>query len=496
MDTTLLIIDCHRHSHPHSHSHSHPRLAGPSINLFSCQVALLTVSPFFPFLFPVFSQSLTLRKNFLQTGYAAIFAFAMGNYLLLCRATALWGGTRKIVWGMTLFFLVSYIATISTATVASLQLAPAIFYSSQAHICAVSLRPTTFGAIWIPSVIFEIVLFLLLFIKLFEHAKSVALATPRPLQPQLHPHPHSQHQQVQVQERQGQGQKDGRRNSFQTVRNKLNLIPPAAAKITIPVPVMTVTFVRRSPSKILHTLYKDGFVYFVVILGLRVFNLIAWAVLPISLIFIGIFLLWSFTTVLLTRMHLNLKAIGHPQRRNGVSTSSSTSLSVHQLRRLDFQRARPGGDGGDGGDVVVDRDPNPKDLCRKNAEEREKEEEEEKQMKREMEVERKKQKRKISFKSGRVSPDIAFRHPHPHPHPGPHHNQSQYEHDDDDYVHGHDRNPSHAFTNGGLTTFTIDMGEEEFWLDHIQTPRTPSHSYSYSHTISHPHHQHVENIDE
>ncbi|KAG8806302.1 hypothetical protein FRC19_007327 [Serendipita sp. 401] len=426
MDTALLLIidsatatAAVAHSHSHPHSHSYPRLVGPSINLFSCQVALLT------------------------TGYAAIFAFAMGNYLLLCRATALWGGTRKIVWGMTLFFLVSYIATISTATVASLQLAPAIFYSPQVHTCAVSLRPTTFGAIWIPSVIFEIVLFLLLFIKLFEHAKSVALATPRPLQPHLHP----QHQQVQVQEQeqqrqlQGQGQKDGRRNSFQTVRNKLNLIPPAAAKITIPVPVMTVTFVRRSPSKILHTLYKDGFV-----------------------------LLWSFTTVLLTRMHLNLKAIGHPQRRNGDSTSSSTSLSVHQLRRLDFQRARPGWDGRD--DIIVDRNPNPKDV-RKDAEEQG-EEEEEKQMKREMEVERKKQKRKISFKSGRVSPDIAFRHPHP----GPHHNQSQYEHDDDDdYAYGHDQNPSHAFTNGGLTTFTIDMDEEEFWLDHIQTPRTP-HSYS------------------
>jgi hypothetical protein len=97
------------------------------------------------------------------TGYGAIFAFGIANWLLMSRAIALWGGTQKVVWCMTIFYLTSYIATITIATVASVEtvgtytsllsvpfsphpLAGNISYSSQVHTCALTLRPDTFGA--------------------------------------------------------------------------------------------------------------------------------------------------------------------------------------------------------------------------------------------------------------------------------------------------------------------------------------------------------------
>lgn len=189
---------------------------------------------------PPFSQTFC-QVLILTTGYGAIICFGMTNWLLLARAIALWGNSRHVVWTMTMFFLVSYLATITMATVASLQLTPNIFYSPASKTCAVLIRPTTFGAIWVPSVVFEMVLFGLLLTKLIQHARQTS------------------------------------------------------AGLT---------------TRLIRTLYRDGITYLVVILTLRLFNLIAWASLPLSLIYIGIFLLWSSTTVLLTRMHLNLKAIG------------------------------------------------------------------------------------------------------------------------------------------------------------------------------------------
>lgn len=143
----------------------------------------------------------------MTTGYGAIFAFGIANWLLLARATALWGGTRRIVWTMTIFYLITYVATITIATVASRQfvrklfsfllLTPLtsmllgdIFYAPPVRTCAIAIRPNTFGmratlvsqvvhilnthpgAIWVPSIIFEIVLFGLLFTKLFSHARA------------------------------------------------------------------------------------------------------------------------------------------------------------------------------------------------------------------------------------------------------------------------------------------------------------------------------------
>lgn len=194
---------------------------------------------------PAFSNTFC-QVLIMTTGYGAIIAFGIANWLLLARATALWGGTRKIVWTMTIFYLVTYIATISIATVASRQIVDDIFYAPPVKTCAITVRPTTFGAIWVPSVIFEMALFGMLFTKLFSHARVIASG--------------------------------------------------------------------GTCSKLISTLHRDGIVYFVVIFCLRLFNLIAWSALPLSLVFIGIFLLWSCTTVLLTRLHLNLKALGAEPR--------------------------------------------------------------------------------------------------------------------------------------------------------------------------------------
>ncbi|PVF97485.1 hypothetical protein CPB86DRAFT_785787 [Serendipita vermifera] len=190
---------------------------------------------------PPFSNSFC-QVLILTTGYGAIFSFAITNWLLLARALALWGGTRKIVWCMTIFYLITYMATITVATIASLEFVDSIFYSPVAHVCGVTVRPRTLGSIWVPSICFELVLFTMLFIKLIRHAQLTA----------------------------GTG----------------------------------------SVPRLIRVLHRDGIMYFLVIFCLRMFNLIAWAALPLSLIFLGFFLLWSCTTVLLTRMHLNLKALG------------------------------------------------------------------------------------------------------------------------------------------------------------------------------------------
>lgn len=41
------------------------------------------------------------------------------------------------------------------------------------------------------------------------------------------------------------------------------------------------------------TLTRDGIVYFIFIIGLRVWNTVIWFTLPVSLVYLGVYFIWS-----------------------------------------------------------------------------------------------------------------------------------------------------------------------------------------------------------
>ncbi|KAG2044093.1 hypothetical protein BDR03DRAFT_940740 [Suillus americanus] len=60
-------------------------------------------------------------------------------------------------------------------------------------------------------------------------------------------------------------------------------------------------------AKMAKVMYRDGSIYFFVLFGLRLLNLILSIVSPLSLIFVGVFFIWSACNVTLTRLIINLR---------------------------------------------------------------------------------------------------------------------------------------------------------------------------------------------
>lgn len=56
------------------------------------------------------------------TAYAATLSFCIANWMLLLRVSALYGHDRYIFRGLTIFWIVSYIASITTMSIASKEL--------------------------------------------------------------------------------------------------------------------------------------------------------------------------------------------------------------------------------------------------------------------------------------------------------------------------------------------------------------------------------------
>jgi len=73
----------------------------------------------------------------------------------------------------------------------------------------------------------------------------------------------------------------------------------------------TMKFVKQAP--FLYTLYRDGILYFLLIVGLRVWNVTIWLTLPLSMTFLGLYFLWASVTTLVNRFFLNLRAAGGSQ---------------------------------------------------------------------------------------------------------------------------------------------------------------------------------------
>ncbi|KAH7334329.1 hypothetical protein B0J17DRAFT_720738 [Rhizoctonia solani] len=60
---------------------------------------------------------------------------------------------------------------------------------------------------------------------------------------------------------------------------------------------------------LLRTLYRDGFLYFFVIVVMRILNLALWIVAPVSLIYLGLYFIWALITLLISRLLLNLRDV-------------------------------------------------------------------------------------------------------------------------------------------------------------------------------------------
>ncbi|PBK92493.1 hypothetical protein ARMGADRAFT_1063451 [Armillaria gallica] len=56
-------------------------------------------------------------------------------------------------------------------------------------------------------------------------------------------------------------------------------------------------------------LYRDGIAYFLILFALRLMNLLLASIAPVSLVLLGVFFIWSSTTVTVTRLILNLREL-------------------------------------------------------------------------------------------------------------------------------------------------------------------------------------------
>ena len=65
-------------------------------------------------------------------------------------------------------------------------------------------------------------------------------------------------------------------------------------------------------TNLFYVLFRDGASYYIVIMILRTWNLVAWAALPSSLAYTGVFILWSIMSVAVMRLQLNLIKAADP----------------------------------------------------------------------------------------------------------------------------------------------------------------------------------------
>lgn len=63
----------------------------------------------------------------------------------------------------------------------------------------------------------------------------------------------------------------------------------------------------RSP--VMKTLYYDQFMYYVVIVVIRIFNLSIWLAFPPSLFFLGLYFIWALITAMVSRILLHLRSV-------------------------------------------------------------------------------------------------------------------------------------------------------------------------------------------
>ncbi|KAG8819663.1 hypothetical protein FRC19_009624 [Serendipita sp. 401] len=67
----------------------------------------------------------------------------------------------------------------------------------------------------------------------------------------------------------------------------------------------------RTNAPVLFVLFRDGGIYCIVIIALRIFNFVAWAFLDETMVYLGLGFLWSIVTTLINRFYLNLRRVAY-----------------------------------------------------------------------------------------------------------------------------------------------------------------------------------------
>ncbi|KAG9125541.1 hypothetical protein FRC07_007193 [Ceratobasidium sp. 392] len=185
--------------------------------------------------------------------------------LLLLRVHALYGRSRRVLVFLIIFYVLTYVTILSTATLALIRMIPQLAYSPLAGICSISVKPVTLQAVWAAPLGFEIVIFGMTMYKCLEHAKAQQLHTP-----------------------------------------------------------------------LLKTLYRDGFLYFLIIVVIRILNLALWIVAPPSLVYLGLYFIWSLITLLISRLLLNLRNVSsHSQWQAETNVRGLTNMQFAPREDLD-----------------------------------------------------------------------------------------------------------------------------------------------------------------
>ncbi|KAK0213576.1 hypothetical protein IW262DRAFT_1517135 [Armillaria fumosa] len=105
----------------------------------------------------------------------------------------------------------------------------------------------------------------------------------------------------------------GLRTCAMRARDRMPLLwAPCIAFEIVALSAMVYNALSRPRS--LHTdvgkiLYRDGIAYFLILFSLRLMNLLLASVAPVSLVLLGVFFIWSSTTVTVTRLILNLREL-------------------------------------------------------------------------------------------------------------------------------------------------------------------------------------------
>ncbi|PVG00998.1 hypothetical protein CPB86DRAFT_823865 [Serendipita vermifera] len=99
---------------------------------------------------------------------------------------------------------------------------------------------------------------------------------------------------------------------------------------------------HRQVSKLVSTLLRDGAVYYLVMIILRIVNLYSWLTAPPSRLFIAFLLLWSIMSIAVMRLQLNLLKASEPV----FYTGSVSAFAAAENQSPQDAEASPGGRGG------------------------------------------------------------------------------------------------------------------------------------------------------
>ncbi|PVF96082.1 hypothetical protein CPB86DRAFT_527151 [Serendipita vermifera] len=109
---------------------------------------------------------------FMSTSVVAWLFFAMANWIMMSRTASLYENSRIFKWPMTVFFTVTYIlsGTLIFISMGPLAKPGHIYYLAPFRICAIAFRPSTYGYIWIPALVFESAICFLTILKTYQKA--------------------------------------------------------------------------------------------------------------------------------------------------------------------------------------------------------------------------------------------------------------------------------------------------------------------------------------